>query len=55
MGPYKSLCVLIDSNGFLWVLIVPFASLWILMGLYSSLFVFTVFNGSLKFLIRYGF
>ena len=37
MGPFKSLFVLIDSNGSLWVLTVPFLSLWILMGPYVSL------------------
>ena len=50
MGPYKSLCVLKDSNGSLWVPIIPFASLWILMsimGPYRSLFVLTDFKGSI--------
>ena len=36
MGPYKPLCVPINSNGSLWVPINPFASLWILMGIYGS-------------------
>ena len=50
MDPYKSLCVLVDSNGFLWLLrffIGPFASLFVLMGPYWSLFVFTSLSGSL--------
>ena len=47
MGPYKLLCVLMDSNGILWVLIIQYASLTVpicfyrsvrdLMGLYGSL------------------
>ena len=32
MGPYKFLFVPKDSNGFLWVLIVPHALLCVLMG-----------------------
>ena len=46
MVPYRSLCVLIHSNGFLqvlaglyaslWIFIVSFVSLWILMGSYGS-------------------
>ena len=36
MGPYKSLCVLVNSNGSLWVFIGLDASLWILMGPYKS-------------------
>ena len=36
--PYKFLCVLVDSNEFLWVLKdPPLLSLWILMGPYKSL------------------
>ena len=39
MGPYRSLCVLKDSNGFLWVLISPYESLLVVMGPYRSLWV----------------
>ena len=37
IGPYRSLCVLMDFNGSLWVLIVPFVSLWILIDLFEFL------------------
>ena len=37
MSPYKSGCVLRDSNVFLLVLIGSYSSLWILMGPYGSL------------------
>ena len=57
MGSYRSLCILIDCNGLLvvlicyytslWVRIVPFASVWLLMGPYRSLFVIMDSNGSL--------
>ena len=36
MGPYKSLCVLKNSNGLLRVFVGPNASLWIPMGPYRS-------------------
>ena len=40
-----------DSNGSLWVLIVPYASLLVLMVPYKSLFVFLDPHGSLCVLI----
>ena len=39
MVSYKSICVLKDSNGFLWVFVGPYASLCIQMGPYGSLYV----------------
>ena len=47
MGPYMSLCVLMDSNGSLWVLIVFYASLLVLMGSYKSLCVLMDSIGSI--------
>ena len=37
-GPYKSLCVLMDSNGTLWILLRPYASISVFIG--PSLWVF---------------
>ena len=37
MGPYKSSCVVMDSNGSLWVLMRPYVSLWFVIGLLASL------------------
>ena len=37
MCHYRSLCVVEDSNGSLWVLIGPYACLWIIMGRNVSL------------------
>ena len=51
MGPYSSLCVYMDSNGSLWVLIVLYAFLLVLKGPYKSLFVFLDSHGSLCDLI----
>ena len=36
VDPYKSLFVIVNSNGSLWVLVGPDASLLVLMGLYRS-------------------
>ena len=36
-GPYSSFCVLMDSNGTLWVLISSYSTLLTSMGLYGSL------------------
>ena len=47
MGPYRSFCALMDSNGFSCVLIGPYASLWVLVGPYKSLCVLIDSNGSL--------
>ena len=50
MGPYKCSCVLIDSNGSLWVVINPYLFLWIPMGpmgSYRSESVLMYSNGSL--------
>ena len=35
MGHYRPLCVTIDCNGSLWVLIGPYASLWVPIGPYA--------------------
>ena len=51
MGPYRFLCVLMDSNWFLWNTVGPYASLWFLMGLYMSLCVLMDFKVSLCVLI----
>ena len=64
MGPYASLCVLMipngslwipfvfmDSNGYLLVLICPYASLLFFMGVLRSLCAHMKFNVSLWFLI----
>ena len=40
-----------DSNGSLWVLIVPYAFLLVLMSPYRALSVFMDFNGSLWFFL----
>ena len=37
MGPYRSLFVLMDSNGSSLVLVSPYSSLWVLMGPYGFL------------------
>ena len=37
MGTYSSSSVIMDSKGFLWVLIGFYSSFWILMGPYGSL------------------
>ena len=52
MGPYRSLCVLVDSNGSSWVLISPYASSLVFMGLYEFLCVLMDSNGSLCVLIN---
>ena len=46
MGPYRSLCVLVDSNESSWVLISLYASSLVLMGFYESLCVLMDSNGS---------
>ena len=47
MSPYKSLCILMDSNQTLWVLMSPFASFCVLFGPYRFLSVFMCPYGSL--------
>ena len=47
MGPYRSLCDLIDSNGSLFVIRIPYVSLWDLMHFYKSLCVVIGTYGSL--------
>ena len=47
MGRYRSLCVFMDSDGSLWVLISPSASLLVFVGPYRSLCVLMDFNGFL--------
>ena len=54
MRPYSSFCIVMDSNGFLWVLVGPYLSLWIVMGPYWSLCDLSVlmyYNGSLRVVI----
>ena len=51
MGPYRSLCVLVDSNWSSWVLISPYASSLVFMGPHGSLCVLMDSNGSLRVLI----
>ena len=51
MGLHKSLIVLMDSNGSLWVLIEPYAFLRVLMDFYRSLCALTDSTGSLWDLI----
>ena len=56
MRPYRSLCVLMDSNGCIWVLIGLYASLWVLMGPNKFLCVLMDSNESFWVLIsRYMF
>ena len=45
MGQYKSFCVLMYSNGTLWVLISHYTSLSVVMGLYKSLCLLMGFMG----------
>ena len=47
MGPYRSLFVLLVSNGSLWVLIGLYPFLWIFMGPYKFLCILISFNGYL--------
>ena len=46
MGPYKSLCVLMDSNGTVWVLVSHYAAVSIFMGFCVSLCVVMRLYGS---------
>ena len=51
MGPCRSLCVFMDSNVFLWVLIGLYTSLLVLTGPYRFLYVVTDSKKSLWVLI----
>ena len=45
MSPYRSLFVLMDSNGSIWVFMGPYESLLVLMASYMSLCVLWVLIG----------
>ena len=44
IGPYRSFCVLMDSDGSLCVFIRPYRSVWVLLGSYESLCILMTFN-----------